>query len=64
MPPNYLDGKVMRADLDGKNVMPIAENLPNAAAITIDETYVYYATDGTEAAGFLDGTIVKVPKAY
>jgi hypothetical protein len=41
-----------------------AESLPNAAAVTLDETYVYYATDGAEAAQFADGTLVKVPRHF
>jgi hypothetical protein len=64
LPPSYLDGRVMRADLDGKNVKPMAENLPSAASLAIDETYVYYATDGTEAGNYLDGAIHKVLKRF
>jgi hypothetical protein len=61
-PPNYLDGKVMRAELDGSQVTPLDQNLPYPVTIAIDSTFVYYAMYGTAGANYLDGKLMKVGK--
>jgi hypothetical protein len=61
-PPNYLDGRVMRAELDGSGVTPLDQGLPYPVAIAIDSTFVYYAMYGTASANYLDGKLMKVGK--
>jgi DNA-binding beta-propeller fold protein YncE len=61
-PPNYLDGRVMRAELDGTGVTPLDQNLPYPVTIAIDSTFVYYAMYGTAGANYLDGKLMKVGK--
>jgi hypothetical protein len=60
--PNYLDGVVMRADLDGANAAPLAQNIPIGAALALDSDYVYWAQQGTPTANYTDGAIVRIHK--
>jgi hypothetical protein len=62
-PPNYLDGQVMRADLDGKHARTVADHQPYLSAITIDADTIYWVFEGTESANYLDGALWRAPKS-
>jgi hypothetical protein len=62
-PPNYLDGQVMRADLDGKKARAIADHQPYLSAMAIDADDVYWVYEGTESANYLDGALWRAPKS-
>lgn len=59
--PEYADGRLRRADLDGTNAATIAD-VPYPVAIAVSGNHVYAASRGTFANAFVDGTIVKVRK--
>ena len=61
-PPNYLDGQVMRADLDGKHARTVADHQPYLSAITSDADTLYWVYEGTEPANYLDGALWRAPK--
>jgi hypothetical protein len=61
-PPNYVDGQVMRADLDGKHARTVADHQPYLSAMTVDADTIYWVYEGTGAANYLDGALWRAPK--
>lgn len=59
--PDFLDGRVRRADLDGKHVTTLAE-IPAPVAVAVSGSYVYAASRGTGEKGYRDGSIIKMHK--
>lgn len=62
--PNYLDGQLVRADLDGGRVRVMVDRVPAASALAQDGEYVYFCAQGTYAANYLDGAVWRVLKRF
>lgn len=60
--PNYADGELWRAELDGSQQRRLVPGIPITASLAVDEAYVYYIAMGTVTR--LDGRIYRVPKDY
>jgi hypothetical protein len=61
-PPNRLDGALMRAALDGSGQLPLAGDIPTAAALAVDDQFVYWVNQGTMQSNYLDGSLRKIRK--
>jgi hypothetical protein len=55
-------GSVMRADLDGADVVALASGRNRPFGIALDDTDVYWSEQGTMAASFTDGVLYRLGK--
>ena len=60
--PDRLDGRVRRADLDGKNVRTLAGPIPEPLSIAVEAEAVYVAVRGTRDNGYRDGRVLAIVK--
>jgi len=61
--PNYADGRVMRANKDGTNQTPLAQNQLRLAGLAIDGPDVFWTAWGSTDALDPTGFLATVPKA-
>lgn len=60
--PDYLDGRVRSAKLDGSDVLILAHDLASPSPIAIDDSTVFVGVRGTTDSGYRDGSIVRIAK--
>jgi hypothetical protein len=60
--PDYGDGVLMRADLDGNNVKVLRDKLVYPALLALDDDRLYWLSDGTTASCLHDGQVLSIAK--
>ncbi|WP_394826753.1 hypothetical protein [Pendulispora albinea] len=62
--PEFLEGALLHRPLGGGPIARMMTRIVGAAALALDEGFVYVATHGSRAENYIDGKIIRFPKTY
>jgi hypothetical protein len=61
-PQDFIDGVLMRADLDGGNAKALLDQLAFPISLALDDDWVYWVDAGTPTGNLTDGQVLKLKK--